>query len=181
MADQNPQTSNVVVTPEALAAARAQIAAEDAARAAEAKANTPIDNPEGYPLFVSTTGKPVMLATLSGHSASVGEEPTPLHPRFHRMAQMYGVVHVEVADHYKKIHNLDKPRKEKTKRALMKEEITKMVAEAADDLKRQAELFTGDGMPNAQQLTSRCGFHVSAAERDEAWAEFDAGDEGPSE
>lgn len=185
--DTNPAPPENVPNPEQIEAANRQFeynriaAAAKAAklRETEESASTKIDNPDGYPLYVSLSGKPVLLATLGGHTQSVGAVPTPLHPRYQKMAGAKGVVNAEIADVMRKQYAApNNVRGELPRARIIKNAITDMVAEASDDLKRQVELFTNDGAPSTDELSKRCGFHVSASDRDDAWASFDAGDEG---
>jgi hypothetical protein len=127
---------------------------------------TPAVEP-AHPMFVSTTGEHVLLALLSGHSASVGPEPTPLHPRFHRVAVAQGVVPAamagSVAYEEPQAHQFDR-------QALLLKTIGDMVSLATEDPTRESELFNGDGRPDARAMATRLGFPVKANERDEAWA-----------
>ena len=107
----------------------------------EAKTNAP-DNPDNHPLFVSTTGEPVLLALLSGHSASVGTTPTPLHPRFHRVAVVKGVVPGGMRD---SVHQEETQGPGVDRKALLLKCVADMVAAAADDPTLSAKLFTNDG------------------------------------
>lgn len=123
-------------------------------------------NPEGWPLFVSTTGESVLLALLSGHTASVGVEPAPLHPRFHRIAVLKGVVPAQMVGSMRH-EETQAPLPER--QAMLIKVIADMVAIAAEDVTKQAELFTNDGRPDARQMSIRLGFPVKAEERDAAW------------
>lgn len=120
-----------------------------------------------HPLFVSTTGEPVMLALLNGHTTSVGTEPTPLHPRFHRIAVAHGVVPAAMAGSLAyeepQAHQFDR-------QALLLKTIGDMVSLATEDPSKESELFNGDGRPDARAMASRLGFPVKANERDDAWA-----------
>lgn len=136
------------------------------------------DNPEGFMRFVSTTGQPILLATTrGGHSASVGTKEstkgkgTPLHPRFHRIATMQGAVPIAMAD---SMNWEETQRPERTRQDLIFEAVAAMVAESADDEEKQKQFFTGDGRPDARQITVRVGFTVSSSERDDAWARYEA-------
>lgn len=135
-------------------------------------------NPNGWPLFVSTTGKPVLLALLSGHSDSVGTEPKPLHPRFHRIAVLKGVMPANMAG------SIDREEEQSPsidRKTLLLKAIADMVAIAAEDATKQPELFTNDGRPDARAMAARLGFPVSSAERDEAWAAYSGEGEAPAE
>jgi hypothetical protein len=136
---------------------------------AEVKKEVDPNNPDNLPMFVSTTGGPVMVALLNGHAAAVGVEPTPLHPRFHRAAVMLGAV-PESMRHSVAAEDMENP--EVTRQKMIIAEMSKMASEGADDPRRQAELFTGDGVPNTNLLSSRLGFPVSASERDDAWTAY---------
>lgn len=122
-----------------------------------------------YPSFVSTSGQPVHIALISGHTAAVGTEPTPLHPRFHREAVIKGCVP-------EGFHRHDDARDansvEATRAEVILKAIAKMVDEATADPAQQVNLFTGDGRPDANVLSSRCGFTVRAQERDAAWDRY---------
>lgn len=134
-------------------------------------------NPEdSYEKFVSTTGEPILIAlTAGGHTASVGVEPTPLHPRFHRAAVMKGAMPAAIARSV--TYETDKASTASTKSDRLQVILTEMVAESADDEDKRRQLFTGDGKPDARVMAQRAGFTVTANERDEAWAQFCAGDE----
>lgn len=125
-----------------------------------------------YPPFESTTGAPIHIALLTGHTASVGLKPTPLHPRFHREAVLRGAVPAGF-----KSAGVDAGgavNVEKTRDEVILAAISKMVDEATDDPTRSGELFTGDGRPDATVLSTRCGFPVRAGERDAAWDKYQA-------
>lgn len=126
-------------------------------------------NPNGWPLFVSTTGEPVLLALLSGHSASIGPEPEPLHPRFHRIAVLKGVVPAQMAS---SLSHEETQTPEVERKSLLLKVIGDMVAAATEDPTKGPELFTNDGRPDARAMTIRLGFPVSAGERDAAWEEY---------
>jgi hypothetical protein len=134
------------------------------------------DNPEGLPRFVSTTGEAVLLATTrGGHTCAVqtleqsAGKGTPLHPRFHRIAVLKGCMPVGM--HTSTVHE-ETQRPEADREQLLLKTIADMVAEAADDAQKQQALFTGDGRPDARQMTIRLGFPVGAAERDRAWDQY---------
>jgi hypothetical protein len=123
-------------------------------------------NPNGWPLFVSTTGEPVLLALLSGHSDSVGTEPKPLHPRFHRLAVTKGVVPAQMVGSLQQ-EETQSPTIER--QAMLIKVIADMVADATANPTKTDELFTNDGRPDARQMSIRLGFPVKAEERDAAW------------
>lgn len=127
-----------------------------------------------YPKFVSTTGEPVHLALLNGHTASVGTQPTPLHPRFHREAVIKGCL-PEGFDRALAVG--DENNFEATRDEVILKHIAAMVDEATADPTQQNTLFTGDGRPDATILSQRCGFQVRAQERDLAWEKYSGGDE----
>lgn len=125
-----------------------------------------------HPAFVSTTDQPIPLSLLNGHTASVGVEPTPLHPMFHREAVLRGCVPAGFTDDIAATGV--QQRTEKTRIDVIVDAISQMVEQAVTDPAKQNELFTGDGRPDANVLSTRCGFPVRAAERDAAWDKYQA-------
>lgn len=124
------------------------------------------------PRFVSTTGKPELLALLSGHTASVTNEPegTPLHPRFHRIAVLSGVVPLAMAESFVAAQEAERNETGGVdKQTLIENAIDDMVKIADSNPAKQAELFTNDGRPDARAIATRIGMPVSASERDAAW------------
>lgn len=122
-----------------------------------------------YPKFVTTGDQPVHIALISGHTASVTREPTPLHPRFHREAILRGCVPEGFSDD---VDTRDPMRVEQTRSEVILKNIAAMVEEATTDPQQQAALFTGDGRPDAKVLSDRCGFTVRAQDRDAAWDKY---------
>jgi len=141
-------------------------------------------NPNNYPEFVSPNGKPIALSLTSGHTTCVGTignpgEPTPLHPNFHREAFLQGCVLAAangVQTNFVQPNATTLSREEIIDRA-----ISAMVDEVNADPARQVQLFTGDGRPDANQLTGRVGFPVRAAERDIAWDKYQVSNPGSSD
>jgi hypothetical protein len=132
-------------------------------------------NPEGFPLFRSTTGEPVLVClTAGGHSISVtpDEAGTPLHPRFHRAAIMRACVPLSAEG-----LNLNAPAPKKTveKDDLILAEIEKLVEQSDGNPDLLKDWFTNDGKPNASLIASRIGLPVTAADRDRVWATFEKG------
>jgi hypothetical protein len=125
-----------------------------------------------YPAFVSTSDQPVALSLLSGHTASVGVDPTPLHPMFHREAVMRGCVPAGFQDDIAMAGVANNT--QKTRDEVILDAISRMVDEAVHDVTKQTQLFTGDGRPDATVLSARCGFQVRAGERDAAWDKYQA-------
>ena len=125
---------------------------------------------EEHPQFVSTNGTVVMLSLTSGHTAAVGAEPTPLHPRFHREAIIRGCVPAG----FKADPEQKQDFTEKTREEVIIEAIARMVEEAHNDPAKQADLFTADGRPDATVLSARAGFQIRAGERDAAWDKYSA-------
>lgn len=156
-------------------------AAQDAAQSVAAE---PVKKAPEFPLFRSTRGEPVMLAsTAGGHAVSITHEPegTPLHPRFHRQAVMQGCLPAAsftevLADDVAVVASAGSDR-----RAMIRNEIVKMTEIGSDDPVRAHEFFEADGRPNVLVLADRLGFPVSIAERDAAWNEFAGDDVDPSD
>lgn len=131
------------------------------------------------PSFISTLGKPLtVILTAGGHSMSISHElpGTPTPRRFQRAALMLGAVPVAMYDG--KPHSADdqSPQSDPDKKAVLVTAIRGMIAAAASDAAARAELFTNDGKPDARALSSRVGFAVTAADRDEAFAVIEAED-----
>lgn len=134
------------------------------------------------PRFVSTSGRPELIALLSGHTASVTADPdgTPLHPRFHRAAMLLGVVPIALRESTiaAKLEE-QTANQEASREQLILRAIGEMVKDSANDEKKRIELFTADGRPDVRALSTRVGFPINASERDANWAAF--ADEGDDE
>lgn len=136
-------------------------------------------NPEDkYPKFLSTTGDVVMLALSNGHTVAVShDKPTPLHPRFHRKAVEKGCMpeSVVIASREAGV-NIDGSEEdvntEATRSEIVLRNIAQMVEQADSNPELQPQFFTGDGRPDVNVLSARCGFKVTAGERDKAWATY---------
>lgn len=137
-------------------------------------------NQSNDPLFVSTLGKPLtVILTAGGHSMSISHEKpgTPTPKRFQRAALLLGAVPAALYDGQSSLEtDTQNPQSEPDRKAVLVTAIRGMIAAAAGDGAARAELFTGDGKPDARALASRVGFPVSAAERDEAFAVIEAED-----
>lgn len=138
-----------------------------------------------HPRFISTKGEPVMLALLSGHTASVTheEEGTPLHPRFHRMAMLHGVVPLAMRESYlSSIGEDPTARRELSRAELIVRGVGALVQRATEDQSLMTTLFTNDGRPEVEALATQIGFPVTASERDAAWETYtDDDDNGSSD
>lgn len=136
-----------------------------------------LDAEANYPKYVSTTGEPILVALTSGHNVSIGTEPTPIHPRFVRAAAMRGALPAEVAKAVMaEGANLEEQKSQKMDR--LQAILIDMVAEAAESAEQREHLFTGDGKPDARMMSQRAGFQVTAADRDEAWLQYCAENDG---
>jgi hypothetical protein len=127
-----------------------------------------------WPEYISTTGKPVLIALTSGHNASVLTSPTRLHPRFHRAAVGVGAVPVSLLGSLNAEHAEPTESAQAQKKNLLVEEIGKMMSAAAEDPRQQAELFNNDGLPIASVLATRTGLAVTNSDRDAAWEAYAA-------
>lgn len=138
-----------------------------------------------HPRFISTTGKPVLLSLLSGHTESVShEEPgTPLHPRFHRIAMLKGVVPLAMKDSYlATLGEEATQRRELSRSELIVRGVGALVQRATDDQSLMPTLFTNDGRPEVEALATQVGFPVTPSERDAAWETYsDDGDSDSSD
>jgi len=107
--------------------------------------------------FRSPTQEPVYLALTSSHTAVVGPELGELEQRFHREAIAEGCIPegMDAAPMPKQT--------ERTKSEVIDDAIRKMIADA------KPEDFTRDGKVDANALSERVGFAVSASERNAAW------------
>lgn len=116
--------------------------------------------------FRAPKNKPdgVYLALTSSHTfvipAATAEAPhgVDVPQRFHRHAVAEGCLPEGVPDDVESDHVED------TKPMLIERAIRSML-----DNPQEGD-FTGDGKPNVTKLSAKCGFNVSAGERDAAWA-----------
>lgn len=128
-----------------------------------------------YPRFISTTGGPIMVPLLNGHTVSVTDkdEGTPLHPRFHKKAVELGAMPVEVYRAMQKEGVADGDEVSTFDRQeIIIRNISQMVEQAELNPDLQKQYFTNDGRPDAQVISTRCGFKVTAGERDRAWDSY---------
>lgn len=136
-----------------------------------------LDAEANFPLYVSTTGEPILVALTSGHTVSIGIEPTPIHPRFVRAAAHRGALPAEVAKAVMgEGADLEEQRTQKVDR--LQAILRDMVAAAAESAEQREHLFTGDGKPDARMMSQRAGFQVTASDRDEAWVKYCAENDG---
>lgn len=132
-----------------------------------------------HPRFISTTGKPVMLALKNSHTAAVTNQPegSPLHPEFHRMALIRDCMPLAAYDAIKAASPEPdvEPKKEDVdveRRNKILAHINVMVAEADDSPSRAEQIFTADNKPSVEALNTALGIKIFASERDELWAEY---------
>lgn len=111
--------------------------------------------------FTSTTGEPVHLALLSGHTAVVGTEPTELPKMFHREAIARGCLPEGVT--------LEP--KESTDGNFDRKKVIRDAIEAMLD-GTDPEDFTGDGKPKVDRVSAKAGFRVSREEADAVFEEI---------
>lgn len=106
----------------------------------------------------------VYLALTSGHTfvipAATAEAPDGVEvpSRFHKHAIAEGCLPQGVVDEDESAPAQD------TKESLIQRAIRSML-----DAVQEGD-FTSDGKPNVTKLSAKCGFNVSAGERDTAWA-----------
>ena len=109
--------------------------------------------------FHSPTEVPIHIALTSGHTCVIGTQPVEVEKRFHRLAVAEGAIPEGMTAAQM---DPDAP-PDATKPGLIQAAIRKMVT-AAD-----AKFFNSDGRPDVRHLSALAGFHVSGAERDDAW------------
>lgn len=111
--------------------------------------------------FRSPTDEPVHIALTSGHTAVVGPVPVELESRFHRHALMKGCLP----------EGVQAPKPEEVEPLLDRQQ---KIREAINAMLEGNETgaFDGDGKPNAEMVSAKVGFTISAAERDKAWADL---------
>lgn len=119
--------------------------------------------------------KPVLLATTAGgHTFSVHPEGTDVPKQFYRAALGAGCMPEGMRDMLVPAKDETEP----TRIEIIGKAIATMMAEVDADPELRVKYLTGDGRPDANVLTTRVGFPVKAAERDEAFEVWqNAGDE----
>lgn len=124
--------------------------------------------------FVSTNGVPTLVALRSGGTLAItnDKEGTPTPPVFQAEAIKLGCVPLVMALQQQPSHA--GARVELTKDQLIDKAIRDMVGEGASSAANAERLFTKDGRPDANMLSSRVGFNVTSTMRDEAWEKFNA-------
>ncbi len=112
--------------------------------------------------FCNPSGGKVRIALLSGHITIIDGDWAPLHKRFWPEAFAKGCISEEM---YENISKMDSPNERPN--VLKVIDAIKGMVEGGD-----AENFTSDGVPNANILSTVCGFDVSQEMRDNAWAAY---------
>jgi len=112
--------------------------------------------------FKAPGDKPISVALLSGDTICIPPEGREVPPRFRKAALAAGCIVVGV--------DVEPPKenREPTKGEIIRAAIEKMLDSDEEGA------FGADGKPSVKVLSRECGFNVSAAERDEAWAAVQA-------
>lgn len=109
---------------------------------------------------------PVLLATTQGgHTFSVSPNGTPVPKQFHKAALAAGCVPEEMRGALKETAEST----ELTRVEIIEKAIDAVMAEVEAQPDLTPKFLTGDGRPDASELSRRVGFAVKAAERDEAF------------
>lgn len=109
---------------------------------------------------------PVLLATTQGgHTFSVSPNGTPVPKQFHKAALAAGCVPEEMRGVLKEAARST----ELTRIEIIEKAIDAVMTEVDAQPDLTPKFLTGDGRPDATELSRRVGFSVKAAERDEAF------------
>ena len=117
--------------------------------------------------FKSTTGKPVRISLLDGHTIIIGTEWMDVHQRFHAQAYAGQCISEDMVKNAA-LDGVD-PAVVNTLNnvALQKNEVESAIRKLVAD--NALEAFDAKGKPKSNILTDMVGFRVTNAVRDEVW------------
>lgn len=132
-----------------------------------------ISNTAPQTLWYSPDGTDIHLYLANGHKAIVGEEPRTLPRQFWKKAAQEGCRTTDMPKDMPSAPEGGEGDDEFSRRKLIKDAMLDALEHAEGD-EGYEDAFTANGIPNARWLSEKCGFNVTAVDRDDVWREVQA-------